>query len=186
MQLQGHGLASTTFPDAVSPASSASAVLAGSNVGSLEDVAARQLFYSIVALYLRHLYAVYPLVHRPTLANDLLAGRDLRDADFLAFILSLTAATLALLPARCYPASLSEQQGVNLQVACHAASKRSQSRTYSPARLIHVVTLLLDNVSGGSAAFLVVVIADSTLRRSTSAAQVLQVQPVLRLARPRG
>lgn len=48
--------------------------------------------------YLDHLYPLIPVVHRPTFRADLEKGKDLCDNDFLALMLSISAATVGTIP----------------------------------------------------------------------------------------
>ena len=112
---------------------------------SLNDIAPRQTFLSVIALYFHHLYPLLPMVHRPTFSHDLVSRRDEVDEDFLAFVLSLTAYTLVQAPRSVVPAPWTYFR--RLHRLCHLTSRRMQQRKYDPAKIIHLCTLYCDHVS---------------------------------------
>ena len=55
----------------------------------IEDVASWSLVGRFLALYLRYMHCLWPLVHAPTFSKDLVTRRDLHDRQFRAFIFGL-------------------------------------------------------------------------------------------------
>ncbi|KAJ1042091.1 hypothetical protein NDA11_003768 [Ustilago hordei] len=115
---------------------------------SLQDIAPRQTFLSIVSLYFHYLWPLLPIVHPPTFTHHLLNRRDERDDAFLAFILSLTSYTLIQCPRSVVPAPWSMYR--RLHRICHLTSRRMQPRVYDPPRLLHVNTLYCDHIYLGT------------------------------------
>lgn len=115
---------------------------------SLEDIAPRQTFLSIVSLYFHYLWPLLPIVHRPTFSHDLLNRRDERDEAFLAFVLSLTSYTLIQCPRTAIPAPWTVYR--KLHRICHLTSRRMQPRVYDPPQLLHVNTLYCDHIYLGT------------------------------------
>ncbi|KAH7028914.1 uncharacterized protein B0I36DRAFT_290164 [Microdochium trichocladiopsis] len=60
----------------------------------------RELVLLVLNDYVTYVYPLLPVVHRPSFAADLEGGRDARDGDLLALVVSLCAATVGLLPSR--------------------------------------------------------------------------------------
>ncbi|KAJ9144166.1 Fungal Zn(2)-Cys(6) binuclear cluster domain family protein [Pleurostoma richardsiae] len=50
--------------------------------------------------YLRHLYPLIPIIHRPSFRRDLMNDRDLNDKVFLGLLLAMCAAVVGLMPSR--------------------------------------------------------------------------------------
>lgn len=115
---------------------------------SLEDIAPRQTFLSIVSLYFHYLWPLLPIVDRPTFSHDLLNRRDERDEAFLAFVLSLTSYTLIQCPRTMIPAPWTVYR--RLHRICHLTSRRMQPRVYDPPQLLHVNTLYCDHIYLGT------------------------------------
>ncbi|PWN50445.1 hypothetical protein IE53DRAFT_95384 [Violaceomyces palustris] len=115
---------------------------------SLDDIAPRQTFLSIIALYYHYLWPLLPIVNRPSFSHDLVNRRDERDDTFLAFVLSLTAYTLIQAPRTVIPAPWSFYR--KLHRICHATSRRMQPRRYDPPNLLHISTLYCDHIYLGS------------------------------------
>lgn len=115
---------------------------------SLEDIAPRQTFLSIVSLYFHYLWPLLPIVDRPTFSHDLLNRRDERDEAFLAFVLSLTSYTLIQCPRTVIPAPWTVYR--RLHRICHLSSRRMQPRVYDPVQLLHVNTLYCDHIYLGT------------------------------------
>ncbi|KAN0063684.1 hypothetical protein ACQY0O_003733 [Thecaphora frezii] len=115
---------------------------------SLDDIAPRQTFMSILALYFHYLWPLMPIVDRPSFSYDLMARRDARDETFLAFVLSLTSYTLIQCPRTVIPAPWSLYR--KLHRICHRTSRRMQPRRYEPPRLLHVATLYCDHIYLGT------------------------------------
>ncbi|KAH9209409.1 beta-glucosidase [Leptodontidium sp. 2 PMI_412] len=63
-----------------------------------DSLCSRPLLNRIMSDYLDHLYPLIPIVHRPTFRADLEKGKDLYDNDFLALMLSISAATVGTIP----------------------------------------------------------------------------------------
>lgn len=118
------------------------------NPRSLEDVAPRQTFLSIVSLYFHYLWPLLPIVDRPTFSHDLLNRRDERDEAFLAFVLSLTSYTLIQCPRTVIPAPWTVYR--KLHRICHLTSRQMQPRVYDPPQLLHVNTLYCDHIYLGT------------------------------------
>lgn len=55
----------------------------------VEDVTSWSNITHFISLFLKYLYPLLPLVHRPTFAEHLATRRDLRDTDFRALLLSI-------------------------------------------------------------------------------------------------
>lgn len=139
---------------------------------SLNDIAPRQTFLSVIALYFHHLYPLLPMVHRPTFSHDLVSRRDEVDEDFLAFVLSLTAYTLVQAPRSVVPAPWPYFR--RLHRLCHLTSRRMQQRKYDPAKIIHLCTLYCDHVSarnGKGFGTWSLIVQPHLFHRSISAAQ---------------
>ncbi|SPO29147.1 uncharacterized protein UTRI_06096 [Ustilago trichophora] len=115
---------------------------------SLEDIAPRQTFLSVVSLYFHYLWPLLPIVDRPTFSHDLLNRRDERDEAFLAFVLSLTSYTLIQCPRTVIPAPWTVYR--RLHRICHLTSRRMQPRVYDPPQLLHVNTLYCDHIYLGT------------------------------------
>ncbi|SYW80769.1 uncharacterized protein UBRO2_03983 [Ustilago bromivora] len=115
---------------------------------SLQDIAPRQTFLSIVSLYFHYLWPLLPIMHPPAFSHDLLNRRDERDDAFLAFVLSLTSYTLIQCPRSVVPAPWSGYR--RLHRICHLTSRRMQPRVYDPPRLLHVNKLYCDHIYLGT------------------------------------
>ncbi|EPQ27029.1 uncharacterized protein PFL1_05313 [Pseudozyma flocculosa PF-1] len=115
---------------------------------SLDDIAPRQTFLSVLALYFHYLWPLMPIVDRPSFSLDLITRRDARDETFLAFVLSLTAYTLIQCPRTVIPAPWSLFR--KLHRICHRTSRRMQPRRYDPPQLLHVATLYCDHIYLGT------------------------------------
>ncbi|CAO1618276.1 unnamed protein product [Parajaminaea phylloscopi] len=118
---------------------------------SLDDVAPRATFLSIISLYFHHLYPLMPIVHQPSFSHDLITRRDERDADFLSFVLSLTAYTLIQCPRSIIPAPWPFYR--KLHQICHLTSRRMQldrHTTSDPPTLTQCATLYTTHIYMGS------------------------------------
>ncbi|PWN20050.1 hypothetical protein BCV69DRAFT_313250 [Microstroma glucosiphilum] len=96
---------------------------------SIDDIAPRATFLSVISLYFHHLYPLMPIVHQPSFSHDLITRRDERDDDFLSFVLSLTAYTLIQCPRSVIPAPWPFYR--KLHQICHLTSRRMQLDRHS-------------------------------------------------------
>ena len=118
----------------------------------------------IFALYLRHLYPLVPIIHRPSFSQNLLERRDERDEDFLAFLLRCVRSS-AKLPVNLCISSLASYTLIQLPISissahftlydklhkrCHLASRKLQAQSYAAPKLIHVLTSYCDHIYLGS------------------------------------
>lgn len=118
---------------------------------SLDDVAPRATFLSVISLYFHHLYPLMPIVHQPSFSHDLITRRDERDADFLSFVLSLTAYTLIQCPRSVIPAPWPFYR--KLHQICHLTSRRMQLERHTkpdPPTLTQCATLYTTHIYMGS------------------------------------
>ncbi|CAO1616363.1 unnamed protein product [Sympodiomycopsis kandeliae] len=118
---------------------------------SLDDVAPRATFLSIISLYFHHLYPLMPIVHQPSFSHDLISRRDERDGDFLSFVMSLTAYTLIQCPRSVIPSPWPFYR--KLHQICHLTSRRMQLERYSSGEapnLTHCATLYTTHIYLGS------------------------------------
>lgn len=118
---------------------------------SLDDVAPRATFLSIISLYFHHLYPLMPIVHQPTFSHDLITRRDERDSDFLSFVLSLTAYTLIQCPRSVIPAPWPFYR--KMHKLCHQTSRKMQLErhvTSDPPTLTQCATLYTTHIYMGS------------------------------------
>lgn len=118
---------------------------------SLDDVAPRATFLSIISLYFHHLWPLMPIVHQPTFSFDLLTRRDERDSDFLCFVLSLTAYALIQCPRSVIPAPWPFYR--KLHQICHLTVRRMQldrHTTADPPSLTQCATLYTTHIYMGS------------------------------------
>ena len=71
---------------------------ADAHIVRLEDVTDMQTVTALIHGYRVHLYALTPIVHWPTFAQDLLSREDQRSVSWLALLLSLMAYSIVQLP----------------------------------------------------------------------------------------
>ncbi|KAJ1337255.1 RNA polymerase II-specific transcription factor-like protein [Microdochium nivale] len=89
------------IPRAGTPATVGTAAAEDGAPGHATDMLLpRELVRLVLDDYVRFVYPLLPVVHCPSFAADLEDGRDGRDGDFLALVVSLCAATVGLLPSR--------------------------------------------------------------------------------------
>ena len=92
---QAHLLSLETSPESVLAAVSKKTGstkhdhLVESSESQIEDVTTWGSISHFISLFLRYLYPLEPLVHRPTFAHDLATRRDKVDSDFRALLLSI-------------------------------------------------------------------------------------------------
>lgn len=118
---------------------------------SLDDVAPRATFLSVISLYFHHLYPLMPIVHQPSFSHDLITRRDERDTDFLSFVLSLTAYTLIQCPRSVIPAPWPFYR--KLHQICHLTSRKIQLERHNssdPPTLTQCATLYTTHIYMGS------------------------------------
>lgn len=109
----------------------------------LEDVTSWSTLGFFTSLYLRHLHALLPLVHKPTFTLALAMRLDQRDVQFRAFLFSLVAYVICQSPMTRMIQAYSQPELERLQRDCHRASKLLQDRKYKSPSLIQVLTLIL-------------------------------------------
>lgn len=109
----------------------------------LEDVTTWSTLGFFTSLYLRHLHALLPLVHKPTFTLALAMRLDQRDIQFRAFLFSLVAYVICQSPMTRMIQAYSQPELERLQRDCHRASKLLQDRKYKSPSLIQVLTLIL-------------------------------------------
>ncbi|KAJ1322878.1 RNA polymerase II-specific transcription factor-like protein [Microdochium nivale] len=89
-----------TIPRVGTPATVGTAAVDGAPAHATDMLLPRELVRLVLDDYVRYVYPLLPVVHYPSFAADLNDGRDGRDGDFLALVVSLCAATVGLLPSR--------------------------------------------------------------------------------------
>lgn len=108
----------------------------------VEDVASWSMIGRIIALYLRYMHTLFPLVHAPTFSQDLMMRRDLHDRQFRAFVLGLVSYIIGQSPLNRLLQLCSRSDLARLQKNCHAASMTLHDRQYTQPGLLHVGTLI--------------------------------------------
>lgn len=124
----------------------------------VEDVTSWSNITHFISLFLKYLYPLLPLVHRPTFAEHLATRRDLRDTDFRALLLSIGGSSLSsggicswtvayvisqLPTARVVTAEFDIDGLKALQRKCHRTCKMLQRTYYGPTNLTQVTTIIL-------------------------------------------
>lgn len=108
----------------------------------VEDVASWSMVGRMVALYLRYMHTLFPMVHAPTFSKDLTMRRDLHDRQFRAFVLGLVSYIIGQSPLNRLLQLCSRSDLARLQKNCHAASMLLHDRQYTQPGLMHVGTLI--------------------------------------------
>lgn len=108
----------------------------------VEDVASWSMVGRMVALYLRYMHTLFPMVHAPSFSKDLTMRRDLHDRQFRAFVLGLVSYIIGQSPLNRLLQLCSRSDLARLQKNCHAASMILHDRQYSQPSLMHVGTLI--------------------------------------------
>ncbi|OCF36130.1 hypothetical protein I317_06884 [Kwoniella heveanensis CBS 569] len=111
----------------------------------LEDLTSWANFSHFIALFLRYLYPLLPLVHRPTFAEQLATRRDLVDTDFRALLLSIVAYVISQLPTSRLVNDQFDIEGLKrLQRRCHRTCKALQRTYYGPTSCTQIATIIFD------------------------------------------
>ncbi|WVQ93818.1 hypothetical protein IAU59_000896 [Kwoniella sp. CBS 9459] len=111
----------------------------------LEDLTSWANFSHFIALFLRYLYPILPLVHRPTFAEQLATRRDLVDTDFRALLLSIVAYVISQLPTSRLVNDQFDIEGLKrLQRRCHRTCKALQRTYYGPTSCTQIATIIFD------------------------------------------
>ncbi|WWC95031.1 hypothetical protein V866_001883 [Kwoniella sp. B9012] len=98
-----------------------------------------------IALFLRYLYPLMPLVHRPTFAEQLATRRDLVDKDFRALLLSIVAYVISQLPtSRLVNEKFDIEALKSLQRKCHRTCRALQRTCYGPTTCTQISTIIFD------------------------------------------
>ncbi|WRT66016.1 uncharacterized protein IL334_002967 [Kwoniella shivajii] len=111
----------------------------------LEDLTSWSNITHFVALFLKYLYPLLPLVHRPTFSEQLAIRRDLIDTDFRALLLSIVAYVISQLPtSRLVNDQFDIDSLKRLQRRCHRACKALQRTYYGPTSSTQISTIIFD------------------------------------------
>lgn len=108
----------------------------------IEDVTSFNHIFFFISLYLRHLHAHMPVVHKPTFTQQLAMRIDQRDEEFRALLLSLTSYVISQSPKSRMIEYYTQSELEKLQDGCYQASQVLQSRRYRKPTLILQGTLM--------------------------------------------
>ena len=102
----------------------------------LEEIAPRETFSLIIALFFDFVFPLTPCVHKPSFMADLAAHREERDPLFWALVLSLVASTLVQCPRSYIP--MERPVVRKLAQTCYEASRFVSVASYDPPTSTHV------------------------------------------------
>ncbi|WWC65478.1 uncharacterized protein I303_108096 [Kwoniella dejecticola CBS 10117] len=121
-----------------------------SNQGSrrepqVEDLTNWTNITHFIALFLKYLYPLLPLIHKPTFSEQLATRRDLIDTDFRALLLSIVAYVISQLPTSRLVNDQFDIEGLKrLQRRCHRTCKALQRTYYGPTNSTQISTIIFD------------------------------------------
>lgn len=148
---QAHLLSLETSPESVLAAASKAAgpakhaVPADSRESQIEDVTTWGNISHFISLFLRYLYPLEPLVHRPTFSHDLATRRDKVDSDFRALLLSIVTYVISQLPtSRLVSEAFDVDELKRLQRRCHRACRALQRTYYGATNLVQITTIIFE------------------------------------------
>ncbi|WWC92058.1 uncharacterized protein L201_007012 [Kwoniella dendrophila CBS 6074] len=111
----------------------------------IEDLTSWANISHFIALFLKYLYPILPLVHRPTFSEQLATRRDLVDTDFRALLLSIVAYVISQLPTNRLINDQFDIEGLKrLQRRCHRTCKALQRTYYGPTTSTQISTIIFD------------------------------------------
>lgn len=126
----------------------------------LEEIAPRDTFTLIIALFFDFVYPLTPIIHKPSFMADLHARREERDPLFFALVMSTVASTLVQMPrsylpmerpvvrklaqvCKCVSSAPKRKRKRNLThfsgKTCYEASRHITVASYEPPTSVHVV-----------------------------------------------
>ncbi|KAL0960929.1 hypothetical protein HGRIS_005935 [Hohenbuehelia grisea] len=108
----------------------------------LEEIAPRDTFSLIIALFFDFVYPLTPCVHKPSFMADLHSRREERDPLFFALVMSTVASTLVQVPRSYLP--MERPVVRKLAQTCHEASRHISVASYDPPTSMHVVIRYFD------------------------------------------
>jgi len=103
----------------------------------LADIASRDCFSLIIALFFDFVYPLTPCIHKPSFMADLHIRREERDPLFFALVMSTVASTLVQVPRSYLPMERSVAR--KLAQTCYEASRYITVASYDPPTSMHVV-----------------------------------------------